>query len=68
VAEPDAFWLLTSHTPGWNPDRLAATLATATDARPGEIEGLSLRLEAESGAILRLGSAARFDPRGGERR
>ena len=68
VAEPDAFWLLTTHTPGWEPDRLAATLATATDARPGEIEGLPLRLEADTGAVLRLGSAARFDPLRGERR
>lgn len=62
IAAPDAFWLLTAHSPGWDPDRLAATLAAATDARPGEIEGLPLALVAESGAILRLGAAARFDP------
>lgn len=67
VAEPDAFWLVTTHTPGWDPDRLVATLATATDARPGAIEGIPLRLEAESGAVVRLGSAARFDPRRSER-
>ena len=68
VAEPDAFWLLTTHTLGWEPDRLAMTLATATDAGVHEIDGLPLRLEAESGAVLRLGSAARFDPLRGERR
>jgi len=68
VAEPDAFWLLTTHTPGWEPDRLAMTLGTATDAAAREIDGLPLRLEAESGAVLRLGSAARFDPLRGERR
>jgi len=68
VAEPDAFWLLTTHTPGWEPDRLALTIATATDAAAREIEDLPLRLEAESGAVLRLGSAARFDPLRGERR
>jgi len=68
VAEPDAFWLLTTHTAGWDPERLAATLTTATDAAPGEIEGRPLRLEAESGATLRLGSAARFDPLRGDRR
>ena len=68
VADPNAFWLLTTHTPGWDRDRLAATLAMATDVRPAEIEGLPLALEAESGAVLRLGSAARFDPLGPERR
>jgi 23S rRNA (cytosine1962-C5)-methyltransferase len=68
VAGAGAFWLLTTHTPGWEPDRLALTLATATDAAAREIEGLPLRLEAESGAALRLGSAARFDPLRDERR
>jgi 23S rRNA (cytosine1962-C5)-methyltransferase len=62
VADPNAFWLLTAHTPGWDPDRLAAALAMATDVRPGDVEGAALHLEAESGAVLRLGSAARFDP------
>ena len=68
VAEADAFWLLTAHTPGWDPERLTATLATATDAGPRDIDGLPLRLEAESGAVLRLGAAARFDPLPGDRR
>ena len=68
VADPSAFWLLTTHTPGWAPARLAATLAMATDVRPAEIESLPLQLEAESGAVLSLGSAARFDPLGAHRR
>jgi len=68
LAEPDAAWLLTAHTPGWDPERLAAALATATDAAPGEVEALELRLDAESGAVLRLGAAARFDPLRGDRR
>jgi len=68
VTEPEAFWLLTAHTPGWDPERLAGALATATDAAAGDIEALELRLQAESGAVLRLGSAARFDPLRGERR
>jgi 23S rRNA (cytosine1962-C5)-methyltransferase len=64
VADPDAFWVLTTHTPGWDPDRLAATLAMATDVRPADVEELGLVLEAETGARLRLGAAARFDPLG----
>jgi 23S rRNA (cytosine1962-C5)-methyltransferase len=68
IADPDAFWLLTSHSPGWDPGRLAATLRSSTRAWPGEIEAMPLELEAESGAVLRLGSAARLDPHGGDRR
>ncbi len=68
VAEPDAFWLLTAHTPGWAPDRLASALAVATDAAPAEVEGVHLWLEAESGAVLRLGATARLDPLRSERR
>ncbi|HSO30850.1 MAG TPA: hypothetical protein VLS28_13190, partial [Candidatus Sulfomarinibacteraceae bacterium] len=59
VAGPDAFWLLTAHTPGWDPSRLAATLGVATDAPAAEIEAVELRLAAESGAVLRVGAAAR---------
>jgi 23S rRNA (cytosine1962-C5)-methyltransferase len=65
---PDAFWLLTAHTPGWDPDRLATTLATSTDADARDIEALALGLEAETGANLRLGAAARFDPLREDRR
>ena len=68
VAEPDAFWLLTTHSAGWDPERLRAVLGAATDAAPGEVTGLPLELAAESGAVLRLGAAARFDPLGADRR
>ena len=62
VAEPDAFWLLTAHTPNWDPARLAGTLGLAIDAPARAIEAVELRLVAESGAVLPVGSAARFDP------
>lgn len=64
IAEPDAFWLLTTHTPGWGPNRLAATLAGAIGAaaRVDPVEGRHLELTAASGAVLGLGSAARCDP------
>ncbi|TAK00271.1 MAG: hypothetical protein EPO36_09325 [Chloroflexota bacterium] len=68
VVGPDAFCLLTAHTPGWDPDRLAMTLATSTDADARDIEALALGLEAQSGAVLRLGAAARFDPLRGDGR
>ena len=58
-----AFWLLTTHTPGWDAERTADVLRRATDAPRSEVEGVELRLIAESGAALRLGAAARFDPR-----
>lgn len=68
IAADEAFWLLTSHSPGWDPDRLAGALGQATGARPREVEATPLEIGAESGAVLRLGAAARFDPRRGERR
>jgi 23S rRNA (cytosine1962-C5)-methyltransferase len=68
IAEPDAFWLLTAHTPGWDPLRLAATLRAATDAPVHELESVALDLTAESGAGLHLGAAVRLDPLRGDRR
>ena len=68
IAAPAAFWLLTAHTPGWDHARLATVLRAATGARAGAIEALPLELAAESGAILRLGAAARLDPLRGDRR
>jgi 23S rRNA (cytosine1962-C5)-methyltransferase len=68
VAEPNAFWLLTTHSSGWDPARLSATLGSATDAAPGQVTGAPLELVAESGAVLRLGAAARFDPLEDDRR
>lgn len=68
VASPDAFWLLSTHTIGWDPKRLASTLAWDLGAAPGQVEPLALDLEASSGARLRLGAAARFDPLGPDHR
>ena len=68
VAAPDAFWLLSTHTVGWDADRLTATLAWTLGVRPGQVEGLPLGIEAASGARLALGAAARFDPLAGEPR
>jgi 23S rRNA (cytosine1962-C5)-methyltransferase len=68
IIDPEGFWLLTTHTPGWDPERLADCLAANVRARPGAVEGLELRLDAGSGAVLRLGAAARLDPILGERR
>lgn len=74
IAEPDAFWILSTHTPGWPADRLAATLEHRAGARAGGLPGaagahaesIELAMEAESGASLHLGVAARLDPRRGE--
>ncbi len=63
VAAPDAFWLLSTHSPGWDPDRLAALLAAQAGAPAQSVEGRPLELIAESGARLHLGSAALLDPR-----
>jgi hypothetical protein len=62
VAAAGAFWLLTAHSPGWDPDRLAEALAAAVGLRPGSVRGRPQRLVAASGATLELGAAARFDP------
>lgn len=63
IAEPDAFWLLSTHTPGWDADRLAATLEHHAAVTGTRAEGVELRINAESGAVLNLGAAARLDPR-----
>lgn len=62
IAEPDAFWLLTAHTPRWDADRLADALAAAIDAPRDAIDAAPMELIAGSGAVLRLGAVARFDP------
>jgi 23S rRNA (cytosine1962-C5)-methyltransferase len=51
----DAFLLLTTHTPGWDADRLANEIR----AVPGPREAGELTLTASSGARLRLGAYAR---------
>jgi len=68
VAAPDAFWLISTHTVGWEAERLTAALAWTLGVRPRQVEGLPLGIEAASGARLALGAAARFDPLAGEPR
>jgi len=68
VAAPDAFWLLSTHTIGWDARRLSATLAGAIGVPVSATASAPLDLEATSGARLALGVAARFDPRDPHRR
>ena len=62
VAALDAFWLLLTHTIGWDAQRIAAALAAATGRPIRAIRGVPLDLTAKSRARLVLGAAARFDP------
>ena len=57
---PDGFVLLTAHTPGFGPERLAEELARATGVPPSAIERGALRLTAPTGATLELGAFARW--------
>jgi 23S rRNA (cytosine1962-C5)-methyltransferase len=59
VADPDAFVLLTAHTTALTPGDLASALEVAFGI-PAELETGALELDAESGAILPLGVAARM--------
>lgn len=59
VAAPGAFLLLTTHTPGWDGPRLAASVASVFGRRLAECASGDLELEARSGAILPLGAFAR---------
>jgi len=60
TGDDPAFALLTAHTPGFGPDRLADALAGAFGRRQGEVEAGELGLHARSGARLRLGAWARI--------
>jgi 23S rRNA (cytosine1962-C5)-methyltransferase len=60
IATPDAFVLLTAHTPEFDENRLADAVWDAFSHAGDRLEGLPLVLEAESGARLHLGSAARL--------
>ena len=60
TGDDPAFALLTAHTPGFGPDRLADALAGAFGRRPAEVEAGELGLHARSGARLRLGAWARI--------
>lgn len=60
TGDDPAFALLTAHTPGFGPERLADALADAFGRRPAEVEVGELGLRARSGAQLRLGAWARI--------
>jgi 23S rRNA (cytosine1962-C5)-methyltransferase len=62
VATPDAFWLLSTHTIGWDVKRIAAALAAGTAQPIRAVVAVPLDLTATSRARLALGAAARFDP------
>ena len=59
VAEPGAFVVLTTHTPGIEPADLQSALGTAFGALPAIASG-RMDLEARSGARLSLGARARM--------
>jgi 23S rRNA (cytosine1962-C5)-methyltransferase len=54
------FVVLSAHTPGFDPDRLAGELASAFGRRASEVEAGELSLRARSGAHLHLGAFARI--------
>jgi 23S rRNA (cytosine1962-C5)-methyltransferase len=54
------FVVLTAHTPGFGPDRLADELAAAFRRRAADVDAGELGLRARSGAHLRLGAYARI--------
>jgi 23S rRNA (cytosine1962-C5)-methyltransferase len=56
VAEPGAFVVLTSHTPGWDGARLADAAERATRTRTAGLDAGQLELHARSGAVLTLGA------------
>jgi 23S rRNA (cytosine1962-C5)-methyltransferase len=60
TGDDPAFALVTAHTPGFGPDRLAYALATAFGRRVTEVDAGELGLTARSGAHLRLGAWARI--------
>lgn len=59
VAETDAFVLVTAHTTGLEDDWLVGAIREAFPRLARGLEAIPLELEAESGAVLRLGTAVR---------
>jgi 23S rRNA (cytosine1962-C5)-methyltransferase len=55
-----AFVVLTAHTPGFGPDRLATELSRAFGRSERDVDAGELGLRARSGAHLRLGAYARI--------
>ena len=60
TGDDPAFVLLTAHTPGFGPERLADALAGAFGRRQSEVVAGELGLRARSGAHLRLGAWTRI--------
>ena len=62
VAAPDAFWLVSTHTIGWDAPRLGATVAGSLGIKPDVLTAAPMDISARSGARLQLGAAVLFDP------
>lgn len=60
ILEPDGFALLTAHTPGFDPDRLARALADGLARPMRAVDAGELALETADGARLTLGAFARL--------
>lgn len=61
LANEDACWILSAHTPGWDGRRMAMAIEDATRVRT-PAEPVDLDLPAESGTVLALGTAVLLDP------
>lgn len=62
ILRDDGFMLLTAHTEGYGPDRLADLVQGAFSGMGrGDLQATDLTVTATSGAMLRLGAAARLD-------
>jgi len=62
VAEPGAFVVLTSHTPGWDGARLGDAVVRSTRTRTARLEAGELELRARSGAVVGEGGRAGSPP------
>jgi 23S rRNA (cytosine1962-C5)-methyltransferase len=60
LLRPEAFVLITAHSPGFDGDRLAATLAAALGQPAGGVERGNLNVLTEDGRRLELGAFARW--------
>ncbi len=60
TGDDPALVVLTAHTPGFGPDRLAGELAIAFRRSKHDVEAGDLGIRATSGAHLRLGAFARI--------
>ncbi len=59
ILEPGGFALLTAHTPGFGPDRLAGTLEAGLSRPPAAIDAGDLAIDGAGGRPLTLGAFAR---------